>query len=183
MLVTDFNYELPEELIAQHPLTDRAASRMLHVEQTTKKFTDRRFRDFPRLLRRGDLLVLNNTRVFPARLLGRRAGARAQAVSQRNPAARDFLRGEVEALLSRELGVEIVEITLHVGLGTFQPVRVERLEEHKMHREGYSISAEAAEKINTALKDKRRIVAVGTTTVRALEHAAQLQAVALVSAG
>ena len=72
MLVTDFNYELPEELIAQHPLTDRAASRMLHVEQTTKKFTDRRFRDFPRLLRRCDLLVLNNTRVFPARLLGRR---------------------------------------------------------------------------------------------------------------
>ena len=298
MLVTDFNYELPEELIAQHPLTDRAASRMLHVERATAKFTDRPFRDFPRLLRRGDLLVLNNTRVFPARLLGRRAGARAQAVSQRNPAARDSLRGEVEALLSRQLddsgllwqalvhpgrkiglgerlffgeqeelqaeviargtfgertlrfepvadfvaiverighvplppyiarpdstedrqryqtvfardeargsiaaptaglhftpqileairerGVEIVEITLHVGLGTFQPVRVERVEEHQMHREGYGISAEAAEKISAALKDKRRIVAVGTTTVRALEHAAELQAVALVSAG
>ena len=95
MLVTDFNYELPEELIAQHPLTDRAASRMLHVEIFSRQLLG--------LARKGDLLVLNNTRVFPARLLGRRAGARAQAVSQRNPAARDFLRGEVEALLSRQL--------------------------------------------------------------------------------
>src|SRR5438105_14513024 len=103
MLVSDFNYPLPEELIAQHPLADRAASRLLHVERTTGSFIDRRFRDFPQLLRPDDLLVLNNTRVFPARLLGRRAGARAQPVSKRNPAARDFLRGEVEALLTRQL--------------------------------------------------------------------------------
>src|SRR5438477_3861507 len=290
MLVSDFNYPLPEELIAQHPLADRAASRLLHVERSTGSFIDRRFRDFPQLLRKGDLLVLNNTRVFPARLLGRRAGARAQAVSQRNPAARDFLRGEVEALLSRQLddsgllwqalvhpgrkiglgerlffgeqeelqaeviargtfgertlrfepvadffaiverighvplppyimrpdsaedrqryqtifarddargsvaaptaglhftpqvveqlrqrGVQIAEITLDVGLGTFQPVRVEEVEEHKMHRERYSIAAEAAEQINAALAKKCRVVAVGTTTVRTLEHAAQQQ--------
>ena len=290
MLVTDFNYELPEELIAQHPLAERAASRMLHLVRTTKKFTDRQFRDFPELLRKGDLLVLNNTRVFPARLLGRRAGARAQAMSKRNPAARHLLRGQVEALLTRQLddsallwqalvhpgrkigvgehlffgeqgelqaeviargtfgertlrfepvvdffaiverighvplppyiarsdvaedrqryqtvfareeargsvaaptaglhftpqildalrqlGVQITEITLHVGLGTFQPVRVERVEEHKMHRERYSISAEAAGTINAALTENRRIVAVGTTTVRALEHAALRQ--------
>src|SRR5438552_189753 len=172
MLVSDFNYPLPEELIAQHPLADRAASRLLHVERTTGSFIDRRFRDFPQLLRPDDLLVLNNTRMFPARLLGRRVGARAQPVSKRNPAARDFLRGEVEALLTRQLSVQIAEITLHVGLGTFQPVRVEEVEEHKMHRERYSIAAEAAEKINTALAKKRRVVAVGTTTVRTLEHAA-----------
>jgi len=287
MLVSDFNYPLPEELIAQHPLADRAASRLLHVERFTGSFIDRRFRDFPQLLRPDDLLVLNNTRVFPARLLGRRAGARAQPVSKRNPAARDFLRGEVEALLTRQVdesglawqalvhpgrkigvgerlffgeheelqaevidrgkfgertlrfepvsnffglvekighvplppyiarpdsaedrqryqtvfarddargsvaaptaglhftpqvveqlrqrGVQIAEITLNVGLGTFQPVRVEEVEEHKMHRERYSIAAEAAEQINAALAKKRRVVAVGTTTVRTLEHAA-----------
>ena len=288
MLVSDFNYPLPEELIAQHPLADRAASRLLHVERSTGSFIDRKFRDFPQLLRPDDLLVLNNTRVFPARLLGRRAGARAQPVSKRNPAARDFLRGEVEALLTRQLdesglawqalvhpgrkigvgerlffgeheelqaeviargkfgertlrfapvsdffalverighvplppyiarpdsvedrqryqtvfarddargsvaaptaglhftpqilqeirqrGVQIAEITLNVGLGTFQPVRVEEVEEHKMHRERYSIAAEAAEQINAALAKKRRVVAVGTTTVRTLENAAK----------
>lgn len=289
MLVTDFDYALPPELIAQEPLADRAASRMLHLERTTGRFEDRRFREFPALLRPGDLVVLNNTRVFPARLFGRRSGAKAQPVSARNPAAKGFLHGEVEALLTdqresllwqalvrpgrkigvgeqlyfgrgepdelqaevvargefgertlrfspvpdfferverighvplppyisrsdsagdreryqtvfagsnargsvaaptaglhftrdilgavRERGVEVAEITLHVGLGTFQPVRVKNVEEHatKMHRERYSISEMAADQITRALREKRRIVAVGTTTVRTLEHAA-----------
>src|SRR5438445_2144318 len=298
MLVSDFNYPLPEELIAQHPLADRAASRLLHVERSTGSFIDRKFRDFPQMLRPDDLPVLNTKRVFPGRLLGRRAGARAQPVSKRNPAARDFLRGEVEALLTRQLdesglawqalvhpgrkigvgerlffgeheelqaeviargkfgertlrfapvsdffalverighvplppyiarpdsvedrqryqtvfarddargsvaaptaglhftpqilqeirqrGVQIAEITLDVGLGTFQPVRVEEVEEHKMHRERYSIAAEAAEQINAALAKKRRVVAVGTTTVRTLEHAAQPQGAMHISSG
>ncbi|HEY6339031.1 MAG TPA: tRNA preQ1(34) S-adenosylmethionine ribosyltransferase-isomerase QueA [Candidatus Sulfotelmatobacter sp.] len=291
MLVSDFHFDLPEDLIAQEPLGDRSASRLLQVDRCSGQLCDRGFRDFPGLLRTGDLLVLNNTKVFPARLLGRRGGLRAQAVSAHNPAARDFLRGQVEVLLTRQLtvgpvdespneweclvrpgrkiqvgeriffgehdelqaeviargsfgertlrfapvddfwgdlagighvplppyiarvdsasdreryqtvyarergsvaaptaglhftseilgeiadrGMETAEITLHVGLGTFQPVRMERVEDHKLHRERFTITLEAATKINNALADSRRVIAVGTTTVRTLEYAAR----------
>jgi S-adenosylmethionine:tRNA ribosyltransferase-isomerase len=286
VLVSDFHYDLPHERIAQVPLADRAGSRLLHLDRSTSAFADRRFRDFPFLLRPDDLLVVNNTRVFPARLYGHRSGQRAQPVSPRNPAAHDFLRGRVEVLLTRQLstdpnvweclvhpgrkigigeklyfgdpreleaevidrgsfgerricfasvpdfftcverlghvplppyisrpdrendreryqtvytqargsvaaptaglhftdevlqqirtrGIQIVEITLHVGLGTFQPVRVAKVEDHHLHRESYQISPEAAGAINAAKAAGRRIVAVGTTTVRTLEYAAQ----------
>ena len=283
MLVSDFHYDLPDSQIAQDPLPDRAESRMLHVQRKNAGFEDRVFRDFPDLLRPDDLVVLNNTRVFPARLYGRRSGAKAQALSPRNPAARDFLHGRVEVLLTRQFnqnpnewdclvrpgrkigvgehlffgehddlqaevlsrgefgerrirfapvddfpqvierlghvplppyiaradrlgdreryqtvyarergsvaaptaglhftpevlsrlqkrGVETAEVTLHVGLGTFQPVRVERVEDHRLHKEHYVISEDAAAAINRALDQQRRIVAVGTTTVRTLEY-------------
>lgn len=284
MLVSDFHYELPEAQIAQEPLPDRTASRMLHVHRQTGAFEDRVFRDFPDMLRSDDLVVLNNTRVFPARLYGRRSGAKAQPLSPRNPATRDFLHGRVEVLLTRQLsedpndweclvrpgrkigvgehlffgerddleaevlsrgafgerrirfrpttnffdlietlghvplppyitradrrgdreryqtvyarergsvaaptaglhftpeilgrlherGIETAELTLHVGLGTFQPIRVERVEDHRLHTEHYSICQDAATAINRALEQQRRIVAVGTTTVRTLEYA------------
>ncbi len=103
MLVSDFDYELPPERIAQEPLADRAASRMLHLERGSGAWRDRSFREFPDLLRPDDLLVLNNTRVFPARLFGHRSGAHAQPVSPRNPAAREFLKVRVEVLLTRQL--------------------------------------------------------------------------------
>jgi S-adenosylmethionine:tRNA ribosyltransferase-isomerase len=296
VLVSDFHFHLPDELIAQEPLTARDASRMLHVQRVTGQWSDGQFRDFPELLRSGDLLVFNNTRVFPARLYGRREGARSQPVSPRNPAARDFLHGRIEVLLTRQLstdpnhweclvrpgrkigtgerlffgkhdelqaevlsrgefgerqirfrsvndfdffgildrighvplppyiaradslrdrdryqtvyasprgsvaaptaglhftteilqrirqrGVETVEITLHVGLGTFQPIRVERVEDHKLHSEPYSISPTAAFAINHALQNARRIIAVGTTTVRTLEHAIRAGAGSIVA--
>jgi S-adenosylmethionine:tRNA ribosyltransferase-isomerase len=287
VLVSDFHFHLPDELIAQHPLSDRDASRMLHLQRATGDWSDRSFRDLSDFLRPGDLLVFNNTRVFPARLFGRRKGARAQPISSHNPAARDFLQGRVEVLLTRQIsihpneweclvrpgrkigvgerlffgehdelqaevitraefgerrirfhavpsnddffaaldrighvplppyisrddsvadreryqtvyaqqtgsvaaptaglhftpgilnrirqhGIETTEITLHVGLGTFQPIRVERVEDHKIHSESYSILPEAANSINHALADSRRVVAIGTTTVRTLEHA------------
>src|ERR1700691_4788229 len=79
---------------------------MLHLERTGGRYSDRMFRDFPELLRPGDLVVFNNTRVFPARLYGHREGARAQVVSPQNPAARDFLRGRIEVLLTRQLSTE-----------------------------------------------------------------------------
>lgn len=296
MLVSDFQYELPPERIAQEPLADRAASRLLHLERNTGSIHDRRFRDFPGLLRCNDLLVLNNTRVFPARLYGHRSGQRAQPVSPRNPAARDFLQGRVEVLLTQQIspdpndweclvrpgrkigvgerlffgnpaeleaevfargsfgersirfspvpdffsrverlghvplppyigradrptdrdryqtvyaqmrgsvaaptaglhftpeileqirarGIEVVEVTLHVGLGTFQPVRVEKVEEHRLHREHYEISLPAAQAINRAKDAGRRIVAVGTTTVRTLEYVAGISAGNRVEAG
>ena len=296
MLVSEFDYHLPPELIAQQPLPDRSASRLLHLPPAKGEWQDRTFRDFPDLLRPDDLLVLNNTRVFPARLYGHRSGARSQPVSPQNPAAREFLQGRVEVLLTRQLsaepnvweclvhpgrkigvgeqlwfgerrqlqaeviargsfgertirfepavdffgelerlghvplppyidrpdqtadreryqtvyarergsvaaptaglhftpeiferlrkrGIEIVEITLHVGLGTFQPLRAEVVEQHKLHRECYSIPPPAAERINAALEAGRRVVAVGTTTVRTLEYAARLASDRRVLAG
>jgi S-adenosylmethionine:tRNA ribosyltransferase-isomerase len=284
--VSDFFYELPQERIAQAPLADRAASKLLHLKRANGEWVDQRFLDFPDLLRPTDLLVFNNTRVLPARLYGRRAGLRSQ-VTEKNPASQDFLRGRIEVLLTKQVtqradeweclvrpgrkigvgerlffgeadelqaevtgrgefgerrirfnpvddffsrlerighiplppyinradsprdreryqtvyaqargsvaaptaglhftpeilaqiqarGIQTAEITLHVGLGTFQPVRVDVVEEHRLHSENYEISAEAAEKINRALSEGRRVIAVGTTTVRTLEFAAQL---------
>jgi S-adenosylmethionine:tRNA ribosyltransferase-isomerase len=291
VLVSEFDYYLPNERIAKEPLSDRAAARMLRVDRFTGRWQDSEFRRFPELLRPDDLLVVNNTRVLPARLFGHRSGSRAQHVSQANPAAGEFLRGKVEVLLTKRLsdepnvwealvhpgrklqlgervyfggdasehshelaaeivargefgerhlrfdpvsdffgildgighvplppyidradtpldrvqyqtiyaqprgsvaaptaglhftpeildrirtrGIDIAEVTLHVGLGTFQPIRVEVVEEHKIHREWYSIPAEAAEKIQRARDAGRRVVAVGTTTVRTLEFAAR----------
>jgi S-adenosylmethionine:tRNA ribosyltransferase-isomerase len=285
VLVSEFNYHLPAQLIAQEPLPDRAASRLLQMIRRSGRFHDCCFRDFPGLLRADDLVVFNNTRVFPARLYGRRSGAKAQFVSSQNPAAREFLKGEIEVLLTRQVSqdpneweclvrpgrkigvgerlffgpedelqaeviargtfgerrirfhpaadffssverlghvplppyidrsdrpgdrdryqtvyaqergsvaaptaglhftpeilaqmrdrrIETTEVTLHVGLGTFQPVRVDRVEDHKLHRESYSISTAAAAQINRAMDAGRRVVAVGTTTVRTLEYAA-----------
>lgn len=285
MLVSDFNFVLPEELIAQEPLSDRAASRLLHLNRSSGQLRDSQFRDFPDLLRPDDLVVFNDTSVFPARLFGRRSGSKAQPLSDSNPASRDFLSGQIEILLTRQLsrdpndweclvrpgrkigvgehlffgpegelqaevmargsfgerrirfaavpdffaavecighvplppyidrsdspadrqryqtvyarergsvaaptaglhftpeilarikarGIETAEVTLHVGLGTFQPVREERVEDHKLHREAYSISTEAASATNRALDSRRRVVAIGTTTVRTLEYAA-----------
>jgi S-adenosylmethionine:tRNA ribosyltransferase-isomerase len=319
VLVSDFDFHLPGELIAQEALADRSSSRLLHLSRSTGNFEDRKFVDFPSLLRPGDLLVLNSSRVFPARLYGRRAGLHTQPISPNNPASRDFLHGRVEVMLTRQVGpyewqalvrpgrkigvgeriffsaadsatasaaptnvgsasgvdqsglsaaeyaaevigrgefgertlrfdpvadffavveklghvplppyiaredrpedreryqtvyaraettgsvaaptaglhftpqiladirergIEIAELTLHVGLGTFQPVHVENVEEHKLHRESFSISEVTAAQINRALAEKRRVVAVGTTTVRTLEFAASQNA--LSSAG
>jgi S-adenosylmethionine:tRNA ribosyltransferase-isomerase len=286
VLVSDFDFQLPEELVAQEPLEDRAASRMLVLDRDSGRCQDGWFLNFPTHLRTGDVLVLNNSRVFPARLLGRRSGQRAQRLSPRNPASREFLRGQVEVLLTRQLGngewealvrpgrklgtgemlrfggegdspleaeivsrgeygerrlrfasvpdffdrldrlghvplppyisredrnadrqryqtvfardhgsaaaptaglhftaqildeirargVDVVELALHVGLGTFQPLREEHIEANELHLESYDIPLMAAQKINRALTEGRRVVAVGTTVVRALEHAAQ----------
>jgi len=106
VLVSEFNYFLPAELIAQKPLADRAGSRLLHLGSSPATPQDRFFREFPDLLRSGDLVVFNNTRVFPARLHARRSGIKAQRLSSRNPAARQFLRGRVEVLLTRQLSQE-----------------------------------------------------------------------------
>jgi S-adenosylmethionine:tRNA ribosyltransferase-isomerase len=274
--VSDFHFHLPGELIAQEPLAARDGSRMLHLQRTSGRHTDRLFREFPDLLQPGDLVVFNNTRVFPARLYGRREGAhgrievlltrqlatdpndweclvrpsrkigvgerlffgdqdelQAEVLTRAEFGERhlrfktpknndDFFadldrighvplppyiarpdssgdheryqtvyakqRGSVAAPTAglhftpeilnriRQRGIETADITLHVGLGTFQPVRVDRVEDHKLHSEPYSISASAASAINLALNTGRRIIAVGTTTVRTLEHAIRVGA-------
>ncbi|MFI5116536.1 MAG: S-adenosylmethionine:tRNA ribosyltransferase-isomerase, partial [Terriglobales bacterium] len=106
MLVSDFDYRLPQELIAQEPLSDRAAARMLRLSRSDDGLDDLVFRDFSLLLRPDDLLVSNNTRVLPARLFGHRSGSRAQPLSTQNPAAKDFLRGRVEVLLTKQLSAD-----------------------------------------------------------------------------
>jgi S-adenosylmethionine:tRNA ribosyltransferase-isomerase len=289
MLVADFDYELPEELIAQQPPAVRGASRMLTLDRRTGVFADHRFVELPELLAPGDLLVLNDSRVIPARLFATRAGLTTQYNSpapsgqvevllteQRvspeghnewsvlvrpakkvQPGERLLFHaaGEVEPVLTATVltagefgervvrfdavpdfhavlerighlplppyihrdkaapntaedreryqtvyarergsaaaptaglhftpevlerlaarGVEVAKITLHVGLGTFQPVRVERTEEIRLHAEPYTISAATAEAVNRARVEGRRVIAAGTTTTRTLEHLAR----------
>jgi S-adenosylmethionine:tRNA ribosyltransferase-isomerase len=271
MKVSDFDFDLPAELVAQEPAA-RGESRMLVLDRASGTRTHASIADLPELLRSGDALVVNDTRVFPARLLGRRVpsggavecllmgplendrwdalmhpgqklreGARitfgtaprelhAEVLERRFHGRRTIrlwtddragidervdelghvplppyikradrpedreryqtvyarTRGSVAAptaglhftadLLDRlaARGVERIAITLHVGYGTFKPVRTDEVEEHHVDPETYEISAVAAEALNRALDDGRRVVAVGTTTTRALESAARL---------
>src|SRR5215469_15059870 len=103
MDLSAFDYHLPEELIAQEPLADRAGSRMLVVYRSEQRFEDRLFRDFPSFVQAGDCLVLNDSRVFPARLLGHRTGVHSLPIGKRNPKRHEHLRGEVEVLLLRPM--------------------------------------------------------------------------------
>jgi S-adenosylmethionine:tRNA ribosyltransferase-isomerase len=279
MHLSEFDYVLPAEQIAQHPLENRDASRMLVLDREKGAYEDRSFADLPGILRGDELMVVNNAKVIPARLLGRRVKPMADGLTQSSPAD-----GEIEILLSRQLddatwealvrpgkklhvghrvqfvggeleaeviahgdqgrrtlrfssakgavvideisrlghmplppyidradeasdrdryqtifasqpgaiaaptaglhftaevlekirkrGIEICELTLHVGLGTFQPIRTETLEGHVMHSEAYEVSAHTAEQIGRAKSAGRPVLAVGTTTVRALEAAA-----------
>ncbi len=275
MLLDEFDYELPEELIAQFPAEQRDASRLMCLQRDTGFVTCGQFTDIPDYFKEGDVLVLNNTRVIPARLLGNKpsggkveillvrqagrgdacdwlcltksskplkAGVRiefaenfaAQILGDAEPPYR-LVRFECEGDLFTELerighlplppyikrddnlqdqnryqtvfarekgavaaptaglhftaaildqirqrGVHICSLTLHVGLGTFLPVRVENVAEHKMHAEYYSIPPETAEAVNLAHRNGGRVFALGTTSARAMETAAtenrQLQA-------
>ena len=263
MRLSDFDYELPDELIAQYPAEQRSHSRMLHVDGASGEIADRQFLDFPSLLRAGDLLVFNNTRVMAARLHGQKAtGGKVEILIERileptrclahvraskSPkvgstllvedakitmvarhdnlfelqleSAGDFYQlmeshghmplppyidrddgaddeeryqtvfakemGAVaaptaglhfdDAMLQSltDMGVEQAEVTLHVGAGTFQPVKTENLDEHIMHSEWLSVSDETVEKIKACKAGGGRVVAVGTTSVRSLETAAK----------
>jgi S-adenosylmethionine:tRNA ribosyltransferase-isomerase len=259
---SDFHYELPPELIAQAPLPERSASRLLLVPPAPAPFADHGVRDLPQLLQPGDLLVFNDTRVIPARLFGSKASggrveilierllpgneARAQIGASKSPRAGsrialdaggeaevlgregEFyrLRFEVDAPLEAWLqragrlplppyihrapdadddaryqtvyarqagavaaptaglhfdqallealearGIESGHVTLHVGAGTFQPVRVDELSEHRMHSEWLNVGARLVEQVRRTRERGGRVVAVGTTVVRALESA------------
>ena len=263
MRKSDFHYDLPAALIAQAPSLQRNASRLLCLEGTTACMVDRRFVDLAQLLRPGDLLVFNDTRVIPARLFGEKeTGGRIELLIERisdggrvlaqcraskppKPGQRlrlnggavarvvarqgefyeiDFEEGDALAVLERighvplppyidrpddsadraryqtvyarapgavaaptaglhfdvemlasldALGVERTFVTLHVGAGTFQPMRVDDLAQHRMHSEWLEVGADAAARVNAAKASGRRVVAIGTTVVRALETAAR----------
>lgn len=264
MNVSDFYYDLPKELIAQDPLEDRAASRLLVLGKKDGSIRHETFRDVTGYLRAGDCLVINNTRVIPARLFGQRedtggavellllkrrstdvwetlvkpgkkarTGARlcfggglltgeiVEVLPDGNRLIQFSYEGIFEELLDRlgqmplppyithtladqtryqtvyakhdgsaaaptaglhftpalldeirGMGVKIAEVTLHVGLGTFRPVKVEQVSDHHMHTEYYEVSAEAASLINETKQAGGRVIAVGTTSCRTLESAA-----------
>ena len=261
----DFDFDLPEELIAQTPLKDRTSSRLLVVDKTTHSIEDKHFSDLLDELEEGDTLVVNNTRVLPARLYGTKeeTGAHIEVLLLTNtegdkwetlvkPAKRmkvgsvvTFGDGRLKATVVEELeqggriiefsyegvflevleslgemplppyikerledkeryqtvyakengsaaaptaglhfteelmqkirekGVNIVPVTLHVGLGTFRPVSVDSLEDHKMHSEYYNVSKETADMIEATKKAGKRVIAVGTTSIRTLETVAR----------
>src|SRR5438552_3227567 len=141
MLVSEFDYALPAELIAQHPAAQRTASRLLRLH-ADGAIEDLAFSDLPKLVDGRDAVVLNDTRVIKARLAGLKA---------------------IEAR-----GALVAKITLHVGAGTFQPVRVDTVEAHRMHKEWYSIAPETMQRLQS-----RKVLAGGTTSLRALETAAR----------
>jgi S-adenosylmethionine:tRNA ribosyltransferase-isomerase len=282
MRADELHYDLPDNSIAQRPLSSRDASRLLLLSRETGAWDDRRFAELPELLRGDELLVYNNARVLPARLFGRRAGVHSQRPSRKT--AQEHLTGRVEVFLTRQIhdnrwealvrpgrkmqvgervsfgsgelscevvargelgirtvvfeshdeanvaanieklghtplppyidrpdeesdreryqtvfaqrpgavaaptaglhftteilerlrkrGCELCEVTLNVGLGTFQPVHAENLEDHKIHSESYEISKETVDKICAAKKERRTVLAIGTTVVRTLEDAA-----------
>ena len=263
LLTHDFYYDLPEELIAQTPAEPRDSSRLMVYSRAEDKVTHAHFRDLTRFLREGDLLVINNTKVIPARIFAHMEGresvfeilllrrldyARWETIMRPARKARkgsvlkvsDALSAEVEDVGEygvrtvrfsfdgvfedildrvgnmplppyihekladktryntvysktegsaaaptaglhftpelmekvRESGAEFQEVLLHIGLGTFRPVKAEKVTEHEMHSEYYELTPEAAEKINAAKREGRRVIAVGTTAVRVLESTA-----------
>lgn len=261
MKVSDFNYNLPEELIAQTPLTDRSASRLLVLSQGTKEVEHKTFTDIVDLLQKGDVLVFNNTSVIPARLYGIKEETnaaieilllkqkeedvweclvkkarkikigtvisfgdgilKAKCVAVKDEGIRDFklvydgvlyeildqlgemplppyiheklenqdryqtvynkIKGSAAAPTAglhftdevmkrlKNKGVILAFVTLHVGLGTFRPVSVEDIKDHTMHSEYYQVSQETADILNQAKSENRKIIAVGTTSLRTLE--------------
>ena len=264
MKTSDFTFDLPEELIAQDPLTDRSSSRLLVLDKETGEIRHEGFRNIAGYLKRGDCLVLNDTKVIPARLIGEKEGTGAKIevlllkrkqdntwetlvkpgrkakpgtrisfgqgklvgevtdiVDEGNRLVKFEFDGIFEEVLDElgqmplppyithqlkdknryqtvyakhegsaasptaglhftkellkeieEKGIRLAYVTLHVGLGTFRPVKVEDVTEHHMHSEFYVVDEEAAEKINKTRKEGGRIISVGTTSTRTLESAA-----------
>ena len=265
MRTSDFYYELPQELIAQDPLEDRSSSRLMHLSMADGSIEHRHFRDILDYLNKGDTLVINDTKVIPARLFGVKEGTEAkieilllkrkendiwetlvkpgkkckpgvkisfgeglltgevlEVVEDGNRLIQFHYDGIFEEILDqlgqmplppyithqlkdknryqtvyakydgsaaaptaglhftpellqqiRDMGIDIAEVTLHVGLGTFRPVKVDTIEEHHMHSEFYRIEQSEADKINRAKANGHRVIAVGTTSTRTLESAAE----------
>ena len=264
MKVTDYYFNLPQEQIAQDPLEDRSSSRLLVLDKETGEYSHHIFREITEFLKPGDCLVLNNTKVIPARLFGEKEGTQAKIeilllkrkendvwetlvkpgkkakvgtkiifgggllvgevidiVEDGNRLIKSTYEGIFEEILDqlgqmplppyithqlkdknryqtvyakydgsaaaptaglhftpellqqvKDMGVDIAEVTLHVGLGTFRPVKVDNILEHHMHSEFYMVTQEAADKINNAKKNGHRVICVGTTSCRTIESAA-----------
>lgn len=275
MKTSDFYFDLPEELIAQDPLEDRSSSRLLVLNKKTGGIKHKVFKNIKEYLKPGDCLVLNNTKVIPARLIGEKEGTGAkiellllkrmegdvwetlvkpgkkakpgtrivfgggllvgeitEVVEEGNRHVKFYYEGIFEEILDqlgqmplppyithqlqdknryqtvyakyegsaaaptaglhftqellqelKDMGVEIASVTLHVGLGTFRPVKVDDVTQHHMHSEFYQVLPEEAEKINAAKREGRRVICVGTTSCRTIESAADENGVVQAGSG
>nr|WP_297938011.1 tRNA preQ1(34) S-adenosylmethionine ribosyltransferase-isomerase QueA [uncultured Lachnoclostridium sp.] len=275
MKTSDFYFDLPEELIAQDPLEDRSSSRLLVLNKETGSITHKVFKDIKDYLKPGDCLVLNNTKVIPARLIGEKEGTGAkiellllkrlegdvwetlvkpgkkakpgtrivfgggllvgeitEVIEDGNRHIKFYYEGIFEEILDKlgqmplppyihhqlqdknryqtvyakyegsaaaptaglhftkdlleelkEMGVIVASVTLHVGLGTFRPVKVDDVTQHHMHSEFYQVLPEEAEKINAAKREGRRVICVGTTSCRTIESAADENGVVRAGSG
>lgn len=275
MKTSDFYFDLPEELIAQNPLEDRSSSRLLVLNKETGNIAHKVFKNIREYLKPGDCLVLNNTKVIPARLIGEKEGTGAkiellllkrmegdvwetlvkpgkkakpgtrivfggglligeitEVVEEGNRHVKFYYEGIFEEILDqlgqmplppyithqlqdknryqtvyakyegsaaaptaglhftqellqelKGMGVEIASVTLHVGLGTFRPVKVDDVTKHHMHSEFYQVLPEEAEKINAAKREGRRVICVGTTSCRTIESAADENGVVQAGSG
>ena len=275
MKVTDYYFDLPQEQIAQDPLEDRSSSRLLVLDKETGEYSHHVFREITEFLKPGDCLVLNNTKVIPARLFGEKEGTQAKIeilllkrkendvwetlvkpgkkakigtkiifgggllvgevvdiVEEGNRLIKFTYEGIFEEILDqlgqmplppyithqlkdknryqtvyakydgsaaaptaglhftpellqqvKDMGVDIAEVTLHVGLGTFRPVKVDNILDHHMHSEFYMVTQEAADKINNAKKNGHRVICVGTTSCRTIESAADENGILKKSSG
>ena len=275
MKTSDFYFDLPEELIAQDPLEDRSSSRLLVLNKETGNIAHKVFKNIREYLKPGDCLVLNNTKVIPARLIGEKEGTGAkiellllkrmegdvwetlvkpgkkakpgtrivfggglligeitEVVEEGNRHVKFYYEGIFEEILDqlgqmplppyithqlqdknryqtvyakyegsaaaptaglhftqellqelKGMGVEIASVTLHVGLGTFRPVKVDDVTKHHMHSEFYQVLPEEAEKINAAKREGRRVICVGTTSCRTIESAADENGVVQAGSG
>ena len=167
---SDFHYDLPDERIARYPLPERSAARMLvarAMDANTVELGDHQVRDLPDYLDPADLLVFNNTRVLPARLYGHKAsGGKIEILIERLKSPHEA-SAYIRASKSPQAGS-----TLHVGAGTFQPVRHENLAEHIMHEEWLTVGEDVVDAVAACRARGGRVIAVGTTALRALESAA-----------
>ena len=275
MKTSDFYFDLPEELIAQDPLEDRSSSRLLVLNKETGSITHKVFKDIKEYLKPGECLVLNNTKVIPARLIGEKEGTGAkiellllkrfegdvwetlvkpgkkakpgtrivfgggllvgeitEVIEDGNRHIKFYYEGIFEEILDqlgqmplppyihhqlqdknryqtvyakyegsaaaptaglhftqdlleelKDMGVIVASVTLHVGLGTFRPVKVDDVTQHHMHSEFYQVLPEEAEKINAAKREGRRVICVGTTSCRTIESAADENGVVQAGSG
>ena len=173
MKTHDFYFDLPPELIAQTPIAQRDASRLLVLDKTTGATEHRHFFDLPEYLHPGDCLILNNSRVLPARLLGHRVpgGGACEILLLIDRGDNVHFTPELLEKI-RQMGVKVGYVTLHVGLGTFRPVKEEEITDHAMHSEYCVISQETADLINETKKNGGRVICVGTTSCRTVESQA-----------
>jgi len=167
MLLEEFDFDLPEHLIAQVPLQKRDASRLLVLNKNTKLFSDKKFTEFVDLLNSNDLLIFNDTRVIKARLFGKKiTGGKVEIMIER--ILDDHHADEIfQALNDRK--IQYTFLTLHVGAGTFKPVRENDIDQHQMHSESFNVPTKTIQMIHEAKSKNGRIIAIGTTVLRALE--------------
>src|SRR3989339_778978 len=162
--IKDFDFHLPQNLIAQKPAKPRDHSRLLVLHKNSNKLEHKHFYEIIDYLQRGDILILNNSKVIPASLIG----TKEKTAGKVEIFLHHHLKKKILSKLKKK-GIQIEYITLHVGLGTFAPVKTTNIKDHKMHAEWTEVNKKVIKNILEAKKNGKRVIAVGTTSTRTLE--------------